>query len=232
MLKTKSDQGLTYFLIGMLLFALLGVEFLVFFLTSMVDGQTTLVMGWPENWYAVLFHWSVTILLWLAGAFIFYRWAKKRGVLDDLVRCQINRQDLVWMAASVVFVSIYGFGTARLNGLVFPQLWREYTGFRAMYGGQAWLASIFQNLYYLVEFVLVVLLAASFQRAGELWFKRVVFPWGSLGLLLTWGAIHFFTNPQGAMGVLVWSVLIGIVFLFTKKGFLTALLFGGLGFLF
>lgn len=73
---------------------------------------------------------------------------------------------------------------------------------------------------------------AVVQRAGELWFKRLMFPWGSLGLLLTWGMIHFFTNPQGAMSVLVWSVLIGVVFFFTKMGFFTALLFGILGFLF
>jgi hypothetical protein len=100
-----------------------------------------------------------------------------------------------------------------------------------LYGTQAWIVAIFQNLYYLVEYLLVVMMIAFFQRAGELWFKSSWFPWGGVGIALTWGMIHLVTNPQGALGVILWAVLLGIFFVLSKKSFIATWIIGFLGFI-
>jgi hypothetical protein len=117
-----------------------------------------------------------------------------------------------------------------LAGLAIPQILREYRGFQNMYGRQAWIVSIFQNLYYFMEFVLVVMMIAFFQRAGELWTKLPWFPWGAIGLGSTWGMIHLITNPGGALGVIVWAFLVGTLFVLSKKSFFLTWIIGVLGF--
>lgn len=225
-------KPLTYFVIALILFSLLGLEFPVFVLSRLVDGRgATQIFSWPINWYGAVFHWTVTMLIWGAGALGVYTWVKKRGVLSALIRFDFDQQDSLVLLVGLLFVIVYQVVYSRLTGLTIPQIWREYLGFQNMYGGQAWVVSIFQNLYYLVEFALVVLMIAFFQRAGEMWTKLNWFPWGALGLGLTWGMIHMVTNPQGALGVIVWAFFLGILFNLAKKSFFLTWIVGVLGFI-
>ena len=230
---SKPDiKPLTYLLIALILFSFLGLEFPVFLLSRLVDGRgADQVFSWPVNWYGAIFHWSVTMLIWGAGALGVYAWVKKRGVFSELIRFDFDQQDSLLLLVGLLFVIVYQVVYSRLSGLAIPQIWREYQGFQNMYGGQAWIVSIFQNLYYLVEFALVVLMIAFFQRAGEMWTKLNWFPWGALGLGLTWGMIHMVTNPQGALGVIVWAVFLGILFNLAKKSFFLTWIIGVLGFI-
>ena len=222
---------MTYILIALILFSLLGLEFPVFFLSRLVDGRGAAeVFSWPVNWYGAVFHWTITMLLWGAGALFVFSWAKKRGVLSELIRFDFGQQDSLVLVVGILFVIAYELVYSQLAGLAIPQIWREYRGFQNMYGGQAWIVSIFQNLYYLVEFALVVLMIAFFQRAGELWTKLKWFPWGALGIGLTWGMIHLVTNPQGALGVIVWAFVLGLLFNLSKKSFFITWIIGVLGF--
>ena len=225
-------KPIVYVLLALILFSLLGLEFPVFFLSRLVDGRgTDQVFSWPVNWYGAVFHWTITMLLWGAGALSVYFWAKKKGVLPGLIRFDLDRRDGLLLVIGIVFVIAYELVYSRLAGLAIPQIWREYRGFQNMYGGQAWIVSIFQNLYYLVEFALVVLMIAFFQRAGELWTKLAWFPWGALGLGLTWGMIHLVTNPGGALGVIVWSLVLGVLFNLSNKSFFLTWMIGVLGFI-
>jgi hypothetical protein len=225
-------KPIIYLLIGMIIFSLLGLEFPVFFLSRLVDGRAaSQIFSWPVNWYGAIFHWTVTIILWAAGAWIIYKWAKKKGVQADVLRVNINRCDLILIVIGVAFVIVYELVYSRITGLRIPQIWREYLGFQGMYGSQAWIVSLFQNLYYLMEFIMVVMIIAFFQRAGELWSKLSWFPWGGIGLSLTWGMIHLVTNPQGALGVIVWSLILGILFILSKKSLFTTWIVGVLGFI-
>ena len=83
----------------------------------------------------------------------------------------------------------------------------------------------------MAEYVLVVMMIACFQRGGELWFNVTWFPWGGIGLALTWGTIHLVTNPQGAVWVIFWGLMLGIYFVLVKKNFWLVWLIGVLGFL-
>lgn len=228
----SSVKPIIFFLIALVIFSLLGVEFLVFFLSRLVDGRAlSQLFSWPDNWYAAVFHWSVTIAIWAAGAWLCYRWAKRKKVLSDLLRFDITKRDGAILAIGIIFAGLFALLQSRFTGGVFPQIWREYRGFQQMYGQHAWVTSIFQNLYYLMEFVLVILLVALFQRTGELWFKLHWFPFGSIGLVLTWGSIHFVTNPQGAVWVMAWALVSGFIFVISRKSFFPVFLIAILGFI-
>ena len=230
-MKRTMVRPIQYLLIALIIFSFLGLEFPVYFISRLVDGRTaSQAFSWPVNWFGAIFHWTVTVILWAAGAWMVYLWAKRKGVQADVLRVNINQRDLVLLAIGVAFVIVYELVYTRLTGLRIPQIWREYLGFQSMYGSQAWVVSLFQNLYYMMEFVMVVLMLAFFQRAGELWSKLTWFPWGGIGIALTWGMIHLVTNPQGALGVIVWSLVLGILFLFSKKSFFTTWIVGMLGF--
>jgi len=224
-------KPLTYFLIALIIFSLLGMEFLVFLLSRLVDGRgAAQIFSWLINWYGAVCHWMITMLLWGVGALSIFSWAKKKGVLPDLIRFDIDRRDSILLMIGILFVIAYELVFSRLAGVAIPQILREYRGFQNMYGGQAWIVSIFQNLYYLVEFVLVVMMIAFFQRAGELWTKLPWFPWGAIGISSTWGMIHTITNPQGALGVIVWAIVVGSLFVLSKKSFFLTWIIGVLGF--
>lgn len=225
-------KPVTFLLIALIIFSLLGLEFSVFFLSRIVDGRAaSQAFSWPTNWYGAVFHWTVTMLVWILGAVGVYLWAKKKGVIKDLIRFEFIARDGIWLVIGILFAIAYELVYSRLAGLSIPQIWREYHGFQNMYGSQAWMVSIFQNLYYLVEYLLVVMMIAFFQRAGELWFKASWFPWGGVGIALTWGMIHLVTNLQGALGVILWAVLLGIFFVVSKKSLFTTWIIGVLGFI-
>jgi hypothetical protein len=232
LIQKQTIKPATFFLLALFLFSLLGLEFLVFFLSRLVDGRSMAqLFNWPVHWYGAVFHWTVTILVWAAGATWAYFWAKRKGVIPDLVRFKFKQRDGLLLVIGIAFVIAYELVYSRLVGNPIPQIWREYQGFQNMYGNQAWIVSVFQNMYYLMEFVIVVLMLAFFQRGGELGFKISWFPWGSVGLAVTWGTIHLVTNPQGAVGVILWAMLMGIFFVLTKKNFFTVWLVGLLGFI-
>ena len=170
------------------------------------------------------------MLIWAAGAAVIYRWAKKNGLLPELFRTDFHQRDALFLAAGILVVVIYELALSRVLGLSMPQIWREYRGFQIMYDRQAWTVTVFQNLYYLVEYVLVVMMIAFFQHGGELWLKPAWFPWGGFGLALTWGTMHLATNPQGAVWVIVFGVLLGLFFILSRKSFLAAWILGVLAF--
>jgi hypothetical protein len=231
-MQKTTNNPISYVIAGLIIFSLLGLEFPVFFLSRLVDGRDAAqVFSWPVNWYGAVFHWTITVLVWTVGAYLIFRWAKKKGILSELVRFKFSQRDGVWLAFGVVFVILYELGLSRMAGVSNPQIWREYRGFQNMYGPQAWITSLFQNLYYLVEYVLVVMMIAFFQRGGELGFKAAWGPWGGIGLALTWGTIHLVTNPQGAVWVMVWALLLGVFFVLSKKGFLPTWIMGVLSFI-
>jgi hypothetical protein len=192
-MEKSNVKPITYALIALIIFSLLGLEFPMLFLSRLVDGRpASQAFSWPMNWYGAVFHWTVTILIWAAGAVGVFLWTKKKGVLPDLIRFEFKSRDGIWLVIGILFVIAYELIYSWLAGLSIPQIGREYRGFQNLYGTQAWIVAIFQNLYYLVEYLLVVMMIAFFQRAGELWFKSSWFPWGG-----TWYRIDLGDDPPG-----------------------------------
>lgn len=77
---------------------------------------------------------------------------------------------------------------------------------------------ILQNIYYLFEAGLILLVIVFGQKYGELKFKKDNIPWGGIFLAITWGLVHILT--QGfATGVyaFVMSIMYGLIFILLSK---------------
>lgn len=214
----KKISPIKYFIIALAFFAALGCEYLVFFLDRIIDGRDmSNLFSWSIHWYGAISHWFITIIIWGSTSLLFYRWLKKNNILHELFRFKINKFDGIMIICVTIIVILDGVIEARADHYVFPQLLSEYYGFQNMYGSYAWLVSIFQNIYYLFETIVVLLMVICFQKAGELWFHNAYIPWASIGLVITWGAVHFISHPAGALGVLIWSIFPGIIYVISKK---------------
>ncbi len=209
-----------YLVNGLIVFALLGSEFALLFLSRVADGRpVSQVFSWPINWYGAVAHWALTIAVWATGVFLFAHWAKRRKVISDLARFELDKKGWIILLAGAASAVLFSLMWSTVAGQTIPQIYREYLGFRSMYGANALIVTILQNAYYAVEFLLVFAMIAFFQRAGEMWSGAERVPWGSLGLMLTWGAIHFVTNPGGALGVMLWSLIPGAIYVVGDKRF-------------
>ena len=159
----KEPKAYIFVLYALLMFTLLGLEFAVLPISSLIDGRPAdQTFSWAINWYGAVAHWVITMLLWSAGIFLFSRWAKRKNMLDHLLRLRFTSKDGTVLAFGVVFVIIYTVVHAAITNTQIHQIYREFLGFQRMYGNQAWITSIFQNLYYVVEFTIVIIMAALF----------------------------------------------------------------------
>ena len=86
-------------------------------------------------------------------------------------------------------------------------------------GGKTPLQFLFQYFYYLFEIILVVLLIAFGQRAGELWFHRSWMPWGGIAAGITWGLVHTLSKGDFWVGLtaMTAAVFYGIIYLLVGK---------------
>ncbi len=210
----------TYFLHALIAFGFLGMEFGVLFISRIIDGRSMAELGnWPTNWYGAIAHWIITIVVWSIGVLIYVRWAKNKGVLPELISFEFNGKVAMLTVAAVAVVVVTSLIQSQIYEISIPQLFREYRGFRNMYGDHALIVTIFQNIYYVFEMFLVLIMVVFFQRAGELWFRSSKVPWSSIGLMMTWGAIHFLSHPAGALGVTLWALVPGLFYVYGGKYF-------------
>jgi len=216
----RKIKPFTYFIHALVVFGFLGMEFGVLFVSRIIDGRSMEQLGsWPINWYGAIAHWVITIIVWGIGVAIYTRWAKRNGVFSELITFEFNIKVAKLTAAAVGIVVIMSLIQSQIYDISIPQLFREYRGFRSMYGEHALIVTIFQNIYYAFEMLLVLIMVVFFQRAGELWFKSSKVPWSSIGLMMTWGAIHFLSHPAGALGVTLWALVPGLFYVYGGRYF-------------
>lgn len=216
----KKSGAISFFAMAFLLFSLLGSEYLVFFLDRIIDGRDIAqVFSWPLHWYGIVAHWAITIVIWSVAIAFSYIWLKKRKQDAVVFDFSVKGKTLAFLGFVILLTILVEWWRAMATGSVFPQILGEYHGFQAMYGDMAWLVSIFQNIYYIFEVLMVMLMAACFQMAGEKWTGNGLIPWSSAGLALTWGAIHYISHPAGAWGIIVLAVLSGLVYVYSGREF-------------
>lgn len=215
----KNKKIITYFLSGFLAFAVLGLEFGVLVISTLIDGRDLSQYGaWPTNWYGAVSHWTLTIIVWLIGAglvakLLFKHAPKKRETQNSTWQKVIG-----FTILSIVFIFGYSYLESLIRGTQFDfQLLSEYRGFQGMYDQYAWIVMSFQVLYYAVEMILVLFIIISFQYLGEQLFEIKSIPYGSIGLMLTWGMIHFVSHPAGALYITIWALVPGILYLVLHK---------------
>jgi hypothetical protein len=221
----KEEKGITFMYMGLLAFLGLGLEFLVIFLDNIVFGEA--VKGGFKDYTvtAHVFHWSVTMVIWGMFAYCLFAWSKKRGLFNKMFSFDLNKGNKKYIILAVIgAVLLTVFEVYALNE-GFPQIFEQYNKFKSSYGNKAVILSIFQNAYYFVEVILVVLLIAFMQMAGEKWFKNKSIPYGGIALMLTWGLGHFTHGLVDTIFISVFSILPGMLYVLSKKNFIIAYLF-------
>lgn len=218
--QKNNVKGIVYFVNAFIIFGILGSEFGVLFVSRLIDGRSLEQVGnWPIHWYGAVAHWLITIAVWGLGALFYYNWARKKGIVKELISFQFDGRVLKLTTVAVIVVIVTAVIQSQVGGSTFPQILREYRGFQNMYGNYAFIVTLFQNIYYAFEMILVLMMVVFFQKAGELWFKNAKIPWASLGLMMTWGAIHFLSQPQGALTVTIWALVPGLFYVSGRKNF-------------
>ena len=228
----NQPKSITYLFLALLAFGILGLEFGVLFISRIIDGRTFAQIGnWPIHWYGAIAHWTITMLIWLFGYNLILTWMKRRNVRENLVDFTFHSRvyDLIFIA--VVIVAISALCQSLVNDAQIPQVFVEFKGFEKMYGELVWIVTFFQVLYYVTEMLLVTLMIILFQQFGEMTFKKKCIPYGSIGLMLTWGMIHFISHPAGALGVTIWALIPGLLFVYGNKSFWPVYILLVLGFI-
>ncbi len=126
-----------------------------------------------------------SLLVWA-----YSRWARRRGLFS--VRMSFTRSDAVWcLAAAVVAIA-----SAVIQSHVSREPHRfTWTAFMRYWGVLPGIGNtILQYAYYVTEGFAVVWMVDAFQNAGEFALPRLRSPWGALGLMVTWGAVHLFSK--------------------------------------
>jgi hypothetical protein len=228
----NKPNNIMYLVFAMVAFGILGLEFGVLFISRIIDGRSFAQIGnWPIHWYGAIAHWVITIIVWLIGVYLIYLWAKKNDIIKDLIDFELSNRIFYLVIIAILVVIASALVQMFVTDAQVPQVFSEYRGFEIMYGDNAFIVTLFQVLYYFAEMLLVFIMIALFQRFGEKVFKNEYIPYGSIGLMLTWGMIHFISHPAGALGVTIWALVPGLLYVYGKKSFLPVYLLLILGFI-
>lgn len=220
--RSKGLLGLDYCLLGLLCFGGLMFDLLAMGIDWIIFRDKSI----NEFWYVKTFHSINVALLWLILVVSLCIWLKKKGVLDELFNFTFNAK--TWSYLVIAFIG--GVIMTFLEGMVETplttlQIIHEYTRFVDRYGDNALIVSITQNIYYIAEVGLVVLLLALMQRAGEKWFGERRIPYGGIGLMLTWGLGHLNKGLIPGLWIAGFAFIAGSIFIFNKKNVLPTYLF-------
>ncbi len=219
---SKELSGRDYFCLGLLCFGglmfdmfAMGIDWLIFRNKSIM-----------EFWYVKAFHSIEVALLWIALIMIMVVWIKRKGVMEELLNLTFNSK--TWLYLAIAFIG--GIMMTFFEGMVDKplgalQIIHEYTRFIERYGDNALIVSITQNIYYIAEVGLVVMLLAFMQRAGEKWFGERMIPYGGVGLMLTWGLGHLTKGIVAGLWITGFAFIAGGIFTLNKKSVWATYLF-------
>lgn len=226
-MKEKMNiSGMQYFLLGLLVFLILGMDMFVMVLDQWLWGDLfNLDDYFASPWYVLVVHWSIVIVLWAAGAMGLWVWLKKKHRLKDVVSLRWSPNVIPLMLVAFLMSFVFALLDFWLSGESIPQIYGEYRSFIREYGSIGVWVALVQNVYYILEAILVVLLVALMQRAGEVWFKKPNLPYGGIGLMLTWGLGHLTHGLQSGLYITAFALVFGWLFVKADKQWWPSLLF-------
>ncbi len=214
-MKTKTN-GLYYFLVAIICFFALGYDLLQMFIDKLLFTNAVAENFFNSPWYVLVVHWLCVVLVWITAIILISKWIKKRSG-SDVLKLKQNKSLKYFIPAAIILSIGLTFFEQLFDPAVIPQIYREYSAFKASYGSLGIIVSIVQNIYYIVESALVVLLVVLFQLAGESWTKKEKIPWGSIGLLLTWGLGHLTHGGLTTVWVCLFAAIVGVFYLLSKR---------------
>lgn len=226
MSKTEKSLGLKFLFLGLLVFLTLGMDLFVIPIDRLLWGnQLKIDTFFSSPWYVLITHWSIVIILWIMGGFLIFKWLKKKDFLEEVISINWNKDLIYFIIIAIIAGILFNVVESIIFSTQLPQFFREYQRFYQVHGSMGLIVWLFQNIYYLIESMLVVLLLALMQRAGEIWFKNDRFPYGGMGLLITWGISHLMHGLISGLWICAFSISFGLLFIKAEKRWWPSLLF-------
>ena len=198
-------QGVPFLFLALLAFSGLGIEALLAFLIEpLIYGQSMSEWGVAKN----ILHWIITCTIWGVISLLLYKAACRRYSFN-LFSFREKPRLINWLICLSALAACIVLSIIDWNGLKVVKEF-QYNGF---------LKFIFQYIYYGFEAVLVLLIIAFGQRAGEHFFSVKNIPWGGILAGLTWGLVHMLTVGSIFSGLYfcLFGVLYGVIYLGAKK---------------
>ena len=216
----KKQTGGAFLSLALTAFLGLGMELLLVSFEQWLYGLPMGDFSLPQQ----IFHWILTCVVWGAFALLLLRSARRSYGYDLLALgkgCPLS--GWCWLGAAgalilCIAINAFSWGTLKVLG---------------EWAGKTPLQFAFQYLYYLFETLLVLLLIAFGQRAGELWFHTARVPWGGLAAGLSWGLVHTLSKGELLVGLtaMAAALLYGVLYLLVHKRMLPAYLLIGMAFM-
>ena len=219
--KNRFFQGLDFLCYGLEIFGVIGFELLLAY------GIEYNIYGYDFKqftpWQNIL-HWTLTIAVWLFGAWIVVRdCAKKSGV--DLIK-DFKEKSLIQGAKEMSLFQwvLLIVGTV----LCLISTWIDWGGSKvvAEFTKKGFLFPL-QYAYYFAEVVMVLLIIVFGQYACEKWFNNDKIPYGGILVALTWGLGHWFTKGSMVDGIYtaIGGFVFGSAYLLTRRNLKLSYLF-------
>jgi len=214
--KTKPGKLLTRALI--ILAILIGAELIFGLLSYLLDE--TFPGKFASDGYSMIINRLLVVASWVVGFKIMYGWCKKQNVLQGFFDLTFNLRVVILI---LIAIALHLGDNLLLYRDITPQAVGEYSYFVSNYSVvQGSIVYFLQVFYYIFEALLVLLMLALFQLAGEIKFNKQYIPWGGIAIALTWGALHFMHGFTAGIYSLIVSLVIGIIYIAGKKYFIPA----------
>ncbi|WP_197025149.1 hypothetical protein [Butyrivibrio proteoclasticus] len=202
--RNRFFQGLDFLSYGLEIFAFIGFELLLGYVIEFN------LYGCDFSGFTMtqtIIHWTLTIAVWLFGAWYVVReCAKKSGV--DLFK-NIEEKSLIQGAKEMSLLQWVLLIAGTVMCLI--STWIDWGGSKVLREIKSnGVLFPMQYLYYLAEVVMVTLIIVFGQYAFEKWFKNDKIPFGGILVGLTWGLGHWFT--KGSLGMGIYTAIGGFVF--------------------
>ncbi|MDV0447696.1 hypothetical protein MsAg5_16070 [Methanosarcinaceae archaeon Ag5] len=146
-----------------------------------------------------------TIMIWIVGSYLLLNFIHKKFNFNLFkVQTGTTKRGILLCIILVVLVTVFMFV---LWGGFKP--WLEYQSAITRLGAYGWVDFILQNIYYIFEMLVCLILVAFGQKAGEAATSLNKIPWGGLLLGIIWGLPHALTKGDLTVGLS--SFAIGII---------------------
>lgn len=187
--------------------------FMFDFVSYMVWGKIVDQYRLSELTKAICAHMS-TIFVWIVGGvLILMLFKKKCGI--DLLQSQSRpaKRGVILSIICVVVMTVFLYA---VSGGVKPVL--EYQSAIRRLGSLGWIDFILQNIYYVFEMFMALMMCALGQEAGEALTTRKKVPWGGLVLGIAWGLPHILSKNfvVGLMSVAI-GIILGLPYVLLNK---------------
>lgn len=159
-----------------------------------------------------ILHWILTCCLWGISSVIIWFLAKKLGfnMLKGGQPLTRLRHLLILCAVAAGILYMCSTWSFQFKPLV------EWANMRTRHGAYGPLAFGFQYLYYLFECILLTIIVALGQKAGECFLPSKAgrsLPWGGILCALSWGMLHALSKDWNtALLCILLSILFGVIY--------------------